>query len=324
MFRLFLALLLTLIPVAEGWAAETIRVGTLKFGTVNWELDTIKKNGLDAKYGIDLEIIPFAGEDASSIALQAGAVDMTVSDWLFVSRQRSSGDDLAFVPYSSSVGAIMVSPNSSIESLADITKKKIGVAGGPLDKNWLLIQAWAKRDGLDLAAANEVVYGAPPLLAEKLRQGELDAVLNYWQFNARLQAEGYRQVVSAQDAANALGASGPVSAIGYVFHEAWAKQHKDAVLGFVRASRDAKALLKNSDEQWQRLHADGLIQDEGKSLEALRENYRKGIPFRPIAEEEGDAAKLYRVLAALGGEKLVGSAKAMAPGTYWVELKHGL
>ena len=59
------------------------------------------------------------------------------------------------------------------------------------------------------------------------------------------------------------------------------------------------------------------IRAEGKELEKLRDRYREGIPTRPIAEEEADAGKLYRVLAEIGGEKLVGSAPEMAPGTFW-------
>ena len=59
---------------------------------------------------------------------------------------------------------------------------------------------------------------------------------------------------------------------------------------------------------------------DGKVLAKLRDRYREGIPRRPVAEESADAARLYRVLAEIGGEKLVGKAPEMAPGTYWPEL----
>jgi NitT/TauT family transport system substrate-binding protein len=59
------------------------------------------------------------------------------------------------------------------------------------------------------------------------------------------------------------------------------------------------------------------VRAEGKELEKLRDRYRDGIPRRPVAEEEADAATLYRVLAEIGGEKLVGRAPEMAPGTFW-------
>ncbi len=310
------------VPAASQETLEPVRVGVLKYGTVNWELDAMKHAGLDRAAGIDVEIVPFAGEDATSVALQAGAVDVIVSDWLWVSRLRSGGSDVTFVPYSSAVGAIMVPPGSKVGSLGQLTGKTIGVAGGPLDKNWLLIQALAQRSyGIDLADANEILYGAPPLLAEKARQGEIDAVLNFWHYCARLEAEGFRRLVSGAEAAEALGASGPVAAIGYVFDESWAREHPEAANGFVAASRATKQLLAASDEEWQRLSP--LIRADGRELEVLRERFREGIPSRPAADEEADARLLYGVLARLGGEKLVGPSPEMAPGTYWSRLTSG-
>ncbi len=300
-------------------AAAKVRIGVLKFGTVSWELDTLKHHKFDAANGIDLEVVYFAGEDATNVAMLAGEIDLIVSDWLWVSRQRSEGDDVTLAPYSTAVGAIMVKESSPIKAIADLKGKKIGVTGGPLDKSWLLIQALAKREhDIDLTASNDIVFGAPPLVSEKAMQGELDAVLNFWHFCARLEANGFRRLIGADDAAKALGASGPVSALGYVFHDKWADKNLDAAKGFIKASAQAKDLLAKSDEEWQRLSP--IVRAEGKELEKLRDRYREGIPTRPVSEEEADAGKLYHVLAEIGGEKLVGSAAEMAPGTFWPAL----
>lgn len=320
LFRFFflVALILGSLGMSASFAAETIRAGVLKFGTVNWELDTIKHHKLDEKHGVNVDVRFFASEDATNVAMMAGDVDIIVSDWLWVSRQRTSGEDLTFVPYSSSVGALMVRDGSLIKDLADLKGKKIGVAGGPLDKSWLLLQGLAKQQlSVDLAAQNEIIYGAPPLLAEKAQQDELDAVLNFWNFCARLEANGFHRLISTSDAAKALGASGVASAIGYIFHDKWAEAHPEAIAGFINASRDAKALLASSDEDWQRLAP--VIKADGRELEVLRDRYREGIPKGTIAEEEADAAKLYAVLAELGGPRLVGPAKTLAPGTFWKE-----
>ena len=324
--RALAALLLGLgvaIAASATVAGETVRIGVLKFGTVNWEIDTIRHYELDKANGIEIEVLPLAGNEATRIALLAGAVDIIVSDWLFVSRLRAEGLPLTFFPYSTSVGAIMVPPDSDIATLADLKGKTIGVAGGPLDKSWLMLRGLAQgKAGFDLAAETTQAFGAPPLLAEKLRQGELDAALNYWHYNARLEAEGYRMLVSAQEAAAALGASGEISAIGYVFNETWANENVETVLGFVQASRDAKALLNTSDEAWLRLKPMMKADDEAV-FDTLIKRYRQGIPSRPIAEEEADTARIYDYLAKIGGEKLVGKAKAMMPGTFWSVLTNG-
>ncbi len=304
---------------SSAWAENTkVKVGVLKFGTVNWELAALKNAGLDAANGIDLEIVKFAGDDATNIALQGGAVDIIVSDWLWVSRQRSNDTALTLARYSSSVGSLMVREESDVKSLADVRGLKIGVAGGPLDKSWLLLQGMAKQEhDLDLVAENEIVFGSPPLLAEKTKQGEIDANLNYWHYCARLEAAGFRVLTSAEEAANALGATGPLASIGYVFNEEWANDNKDAVAGFLNASRATKELLNESDAEWDRLAESGVIKDKGEALEILRDRFRQGIPTRELNDEIRDAEVIYRVLAKAGGTKLVGDSAVLVDGTFW-------
>ncbi len=301
------------------WADNTkVRVGVLKFGTVNWELKALKNAGFDSSNGIDVEIVPFAGGDATKIALQGGEVDVIVSDWLWVSRQRADGVALTFSRYSSSVGSMMVASDSGMSSVADLKGKKIGVAGGPLDKSWLLLQGMARdQHGVDLAAENEIVFGAPPLLAEKTLSGELDANLNYWHYCARLEAQGFKRLVSVEEATNALGASGPLSSLGYVFDEAWASENESAVVGFIKASRQTKALMNDSDAEWDRLASSGAIKDKGAALAKLRDRFREGIPSRNLNDEIRDAEIIYRVLSKAGGTKLVGDSAVLVDGTYW-------
>ena len=308
---------------APAGAADTVRVGVLKFGTVNWELRTIQRHDLDVRHGFDLEVLELAGDQATKVALQAGEVDMIVSDWLWVSRQRADGKRYTFVPFSSSVGSLMVPPDSPIRSLADLKGKTIAIAGGPLDKSWLLLRGLTqRRHGFDPAVAAEPVFGAPPLLSQKAEAGEVDAVLNYWHYSARLEAKGFRRIIGANEAAMALGAEGPVSAIGYVFDEDWAARHLEAARGFVAASREAKELLRRSDAEWEALREMTGAEDDA-TLAALRTRFREGIPDRPLAEEMADTEKVYEFLAELGGDKLVGQSKTMAPGTFWPVLVNG-
>ncbi len=185
------------------------------------------------------------------------------------------------------------------------------------------MKGMAKRDfGIDLSTDAEPAFGAPPLLSEKLQSGELDAALTFWNFCARLEAAGFVPVISGLDAAKAMGAKGAISAVGYTFSEKWAAANLDAVKGFVAASREAKEILRTSDQEWERIRPMMMAKDDAVFAK-LRDRFREGIPSRPVADEIADAKVLFQVLADLGGEDLVGKAKTFADGTFWSELSKG-
>ena len=317
-FALLLAAVATVVATAATASGHEVRVGVLKFGTVHWELDVIQTHELAEKQGIDLRIVKLGSKRATAVALQGGAADVIVTDWIWVSRQRAEGRDYAFAPYSLSVGGLMVRPDSGIEALADLAGKKVGIAGGPVDKSWLLLQAYAKRGGLDLAASVEPTFGAPPLLNELIQRGDLPAVLNFWHYNARLKAAGMRELLTAVEILPALGVERPIPLLGWVFNRSWANENRDAVAGFLRASYSAKHLLLESDEEWVRLEPNMKVSDAATAA-ALRDAYRLGIPRRFGEADREAAAQAFAILAAEGGEKLVGASDTLMPGTFWTE-----
>ena len=267
--------------VATAQDLGTLRLGVQQYGTVSWELDVIKHHGLDTAGGFTLEVQPFAQGDAADVALMGDAVDGIVEDWLWVSRMRAEGTPLTFVPYSSSIGALMVHPDRGIAALPDLKGRKLGVAGGPLDKSWLILQGLAQKNyGIDLKTDVEPVYGAPPLLTEKLKSGELDAVLNYWHFCARLEAAGFPQLVGVNEAQEALGVPASAPQLGYIFKQPFADAHPDLVRAFADASRAAKQIMATSDEEWQRLKPLTRVDDDGHARGAaapLRGRHRAAL-----------------------------------------------
>lgn len=306
-------------PAKEGPPESRVTIGVLKFGTVDWELDVIRHHNLDRQEGIQLEIVELASKQATAVAFMGNSVDVIVNDWIWVSRQRHEGHDFTFYPYSNALGALVVAGGSPIKTLPDLKGKRLGIAGGPLDKSWLLLQALAtERHGIDLETASEAIFGATPLLARKLETGELDAALLYWPFAARLETKGFHRLVGVSEVMAGLGITEPVPLVGYVFREAWARENRDAANGFLRATRAAKAILLRSDAEWQRLRP--IIKAETEAeLTSLRDTYRTGIPNAWSSKEHAAAAKLFGVLSELGGPSLVGANPELAPGTFWSE-----
>jgi len=311
--------ILAVIALAPATAQEnhSIKIGLLRFGTVAWEIDTIRHHGLDRKHSIVVIPTEFASNEAAKVALQAGAVDMIVTDWPWVARQRGEGAAFSFMPYSKAVGTLMIPHASAIRNLADLKGRRVGVAGGPLDKSWLLLRAHAQKElGVDLAEVAEPVFGAPPLLNEELGRGRIDAVLTYWHYAARLEAGGARSFLTVADMIRSLGIDGNVPMLGYAFREEWAEDKGAALQGFIAASREAKALLAGSKEEWARL-APQIGTDDPAVLAFLQAGFRAGIPDRWSEPERKAAANLYAILVGIGGNKLVGQAKFLDARTFW-------
>jgi NitT/TauT family transport system substrate-binding protein len=297
-------------------SADLIRLAVQKTGTLSWELDVMRAHQLDKQAGITVKTLELASPESGKIALRGGSADVIAADWIWVSRERQLGTKLAFYPYSSTLGAVMVPENSPIRTLTDLQNKTVAVAGGPIDKSWLLLRAAAKQKGVDLSTQANVVYGSPALLAGKMIQGEFDATLTYWNFSTQLETRGFRQIVRIDDLLPGFGIAGQLSMIGYVFDEAWASAHPRTVDRFLDASQKAKQILLTSDAEWERIAPLVGVHD-ASALKIYRDRYREGVPRRSVDAEENDARVLYRVLLTLGGPALVGHGTELAPGTFY-------
>jgi NitT/TauT family transport system substrate-binding protein len=242
---------------------------------------------------------------------------MIVSDWIWVSRQRAESNLYTFAPYSNAVGSVMVKADSEIKQLADLQNKKLGIAGGPSDKTWLLLRAYAQRKlGVDLTQFTKPTYAAPPLLNELMLRGQVDAALNAWHYAARLEVAGMHALIDVPEILRGLGIDKPIPLIGWVFREDWAAPNSTTVKNFLEASYEAKAILAGSDAEWERIKPKMRAENDAV-FKALRANFRAGIPVCSDQNTTTAVAATFKVLADTGGEKLVGKSKSLASGTFW-------
>ena len=296
-----------------------LRIAVLPVGTVNWELDTIRHHGLDTANGFTLEVQGVAGGAAAMVAFQGGAADAMVSDWLWVARQRAAGKDFVFLPYSRAVGALMVQEESAAQTLADLRGRKIGIAGGPLDKSWLVLRAYAAQEyGMDLKAETEQVFGAPPLIFKTAVDGGVDGAINYWHFNAKMQARGMRKLIDIHDAARALDLDPQTPLLGYVVRGELLRAKPGLVAGLAAASRAAKDIMLSNDAVWDRLRPLMSARSDAQFL-ALRDGFRAGIPPAAPVDEQA-AARMLALMADLGGTELLGDATTLPQGVFYKQV----
>ena len=306
---------IALTGLAGAQETPSIRAAMLQIGTVNWELETIVNRGLDEKHGFDLEVLEMADNGATRVALAGGEADMVVADWLWVATQRAAGKDYVFVPYSTAVGGLMVPEGSEAQTLEDLRGGKIGIAGGPVDKSWLILRAYTQQEyGFDIADETEQVFGAPPLIMKAGMSGETDGAINYWHFLAKMEAGGMRELISVAEASEALGLDPASPLLGYVMSGSFAEENPEVVAGLVAASREAKEILSTDDGAWEDLRP-MMNAGNDAEFEALKAGWIAGIPAEGDVNVE-DMAKVFDLMAELGGSELVGDAESLPDGVF--------
>lgn len=290
---------------------KTVKVAVLKFGTVMWELETIKRYGLDTRHNFKLEIQPVANKQAAAVMLQAGETDAIVSDWIWAARQWNNRP-FVVLPYSKSVGGVMVR-SGGIKTVADLKGHRIAVAGGPLDKNWIMLQAFARsRHGFDLAKSTDVVFAAPPLIHRKMLDGEFDAEINFWPYLARSRAQGLKFLTTTKQLSSSANLSAEVPLLAYVFKQDWAAENTDLVRSFFLSSREAKGVLQQDEAAWLALKPTMKVKNE-QEFGALRDGFIQGIPPSMNWPNISKMQSWVTFLKNNGGEKLVGTSKTLAP-----------
>lgn len=292
---------------AQAQSPQTIRVASVKFGSLSWLLDTVKANGIDKANNIALEVREVATNQAGPIALLAEESDIIVSDWTWAMRQRGMGVKLKFAPFSSALGAIMVPAGGKVEKLADLKGKKLGVAGSSIDKSWLLLRGYSRKTlGKDIADLATPTFGTAPLLSEELRSGRLDGVLNFWTFAARLSSEGYVQLLRMDTILSDLGIEPVPPMVGFIWKEETEIAKKDAIAAFLASMQAGNEILRTTTAAWERLRP--LIKPQSdEELKSIAQFYTSGIPKPWSASETEAAHKLMNILIDVGDQELVGN-----------------
>lgn len=315
--RLLASTGLSLAAAAVPWplraAPNPLRLASVKFGSLSWVIATIRALELDKKAGLSIEVIDVASNQAGPVALLASGADVIVSDWTWAMRQRALGEKLKFSPYSSALGSVVVPEKSEISGIGGLEGKVLGVAGSAIDKSWLLLRAYSKKVlGRDMAQYAHPSFGAAPLLAEEIRSGRIDAVLNFWTYSARLTGSGFKEILTIDDVMKDLGIDPVPALVGFIWKEDYESVHGREITQLLGIVQEANAVLATDDSAWERLRPLVKPASDGE-FHSIIASYRAGIP-QPWGEAEVKSAqKLMQVLVEAGDAELMGHGTEFDP-----------
>lgn len=304
-------------------APRVLRAAFEPTGSPRWFVYALKKLGLDAKHGFDLQITLVRDQitgafQSFEVALKEGAVDLIDIDWIAIGRHRANGLPLtAFFPYGRIAGGLVVPSDSSISGLRDLRGKRIGVVR-LRDKNWIILRAACmKRFGFDPQQEATVVEAlSKGTLAELLKGGQVDAALQWWQLIPPLVATGaYRQVADVLDLIADLGIDGPVPITLFTVSDEFAKRNADLLRGFIRAFCETAEYMQKNDEIWAEVGEQVMGGIDPRILTILRDSWRRRVMTAWDESTIRQIERLFGELLKVGGGTLLGIDR-LPPGTF--------
>jgi NitT/TauT family transport system substrate-binding protein len=284
-------------------------------GSPRYLLYAIKRLGLDRDHGfhLDVELVSDETEDGLETVeakLQDGDADLIDIDYISTARERAEGAPIVgFHPYGRTVGSLVAAPDSEIAGLDDLRDAEIGVVRR-LDKNWILTRAACREDhGFDPEeTATPVEAGSKVELSRLLREGEVDAGLQFWQIVPELTEAGdCREVLPMAELVQRLSGTDdrlPVST--FLTSERFLDEHPQTVAGFRDAYRDAVARLREDDDLWAEIGDRLMDTDDERAWRAIRDGWREMVVADWDRETLAGMEQLFERLREVAGADALG------------------
>ena len=284
-------------------------------GSPRYMLYTMKRLGLDHEHGfhLDVQLVSDSlegGVETVEARLQDGEADLIDIDYISTARERAEGAEIVAIhPYGRTVGGLVAPDGTEIEGLEDLSGHRIGVVRR-LDKNWILVRAACRQyHGFDPdETATPVEVGSKVGLTERLHDGDVDAVLQFWPIVPEITENGpYHEVFPVSDLVQRLSGTDrklPVST--FLTSESFLESDRDTVRRFTRAYRDVVDRLVEEDDHWEVVGRELMTYDDQRVVRAVRDGWRDMVVRDWDGETVAGMERLFDHLLEVGGPEALG------------------
>lgn len=228
--------------------------GKLKIGTLpledNLPILVAQKNGYFTQENLEIELVPFQSPVESQSAFQSGQLDGMITDMLIAALLKSSGDDLRIT--SLTLGAtplegrfaIVAAPKSTINTVADLKGKSIGISTNSIIE--YVTDGLLTAGGVSPSEVKKTTVAKIPVRVEMLLNNQIDAITVPDPQVTYLAAKGARIIADDTHGENLTQAV--IIMTGKSLTE-----KKDVIARFYKAYAKAVDDINNSPDQYKEL-----------------------------------------------------------------------
>ena len=279
LFVPFLVLLFSVFHSAQGETTKLVVAYSSPAATFcpGW---IAKREGIFAKYDLDVEMVLMQGPSTYMPALASGNIQVLYGGGTAVSRAIGTGGfDLVVVATETRYIPLRMMVNASIRNPMDLKGKKLGVGRAGLDEYASLL--YIEKIGLVPGKDVQLVYmaGGIPNRATAMKQGLVDGVTVNPPNEYELEKAGYHELANFLDFK--MPYAGVPQTVSRVFRDRNRKPLEDSVTGIVEGMK----IFRTNRETAYRAISESTRQKDPVILERTYVSYAKqydaidGLPF---------------------------------------------
>ncbi len=261
----FVAFLSAVVPASAQTPLMKLRIGNLKF-SASVDLWLAERKGMFTVNGIDATLTDFRNGQECVAAVQANSVDICLLIPGIAMQANERGFDLVVVAQNETAkavgpdsGSIVVLKDSPLQTLADLSGKKISTSGLH-GQQTVAAQLVLKRAGVDLSKI-QLMESPSPTQPDLLKSKQVDAVITVDPYTTILQTSGLGRVLSWHFVESV--AEQPIGA--WYAKAAFVKANADLAARYAKTIREAIDYV-NADEARTRR---GVAEYTGLSVQLL-------------------------------------------------------
>jgi NitT/TauT family transport system substrate-binding protein len=244
-----------------------------------------KREGIFARYGLDVEMVLMQGASVYMPALASGNIQVLYGGGTAVSRAIATGGfDLVVIATETRYVPLRMMVNTSIQTPAQLKGKKIGAGQAGLDEYATIL--YLEKLGLTPGKDVQIVYlaGGVPSRAAAMKQGLIDGVAVNPPNEYELEKAGYREL------ANFLDFRMPYAGVPHTVSRAFRDKNRKVVEDYMTAVIEGMQIFRANREKAYKAIFELTRQKDPALLERTYDSYMKqydAIGGVPIPWEAG-------------------------------------